>query len=96
MAAALSHKAGLSSTFGYLAWHDLIISAITGTISRLIDNPVSIRPTHINSIDYGKRRSSEGPKKSRAKTVVKSAERVRKRFSSTCLLKKPTKGPKNT
>jgi hypothetical protein len=34
----------------WLYYVDLIISGIAGTISKLIDSPVSIRPKHISSI----------------------------------------------
>jgi hypothetical protein len=49
IADALSHNAGVSSICNdsMLAF---IISGITGTISKLIDKPVNMRPIHINSI----------------------------------------------
>ena len=49
IAEALSHKAGVSSICSYstLAF---MISGMTGTISKLIDRPVSISPKHIRDI----------------------------------------------
>jgi hypothetical protein len=54
-----------------------MISGMIGTMSMLIERPVSMRPKHIISIEYGSIRISEGPKKRSAKEVVNKAPSVR-------------------
>lgn len=53
-----------------------MISGIIGTDSRANERPVSIMPTHINSIVCGRSKRREGPKKKRARDVVKRADKV--------------------
>lgn len=53
-----------------------MISGIIGTDSIANERPVSIMPTHISSIVCGKPNIREGPKKKRARDVVKRADKV--------------------
>lgn len=53
-----------------------MISGMIGTESSANESPVSIIPKHINSTVCGRSKITDGPKKKRARDVVKRADKV--------------------